>query len=80
MDGWLTMDRIFARTERRDEMVAFFRGGRSMGEGREDGRQGQARVDQGRPEQARAVAQGWTGRGWTGLGRTGECDGELQVG
>lgn len=39
----------------------FFRGGRSMGEGREDGRQGQGRA---------------AGQGWAGPDGTGECEGE----
>lgn len=65
MDGWMTMGRIFARTERRDKMVAFFgavgqwgRGGRTEGQG-----------------QGRAA-----GQGWTRPDGTGECEGELQVG
>lgn len=60
----MTMGRIFARTERRDKMVAFFgavgqwgRGGRTEGRGRAgQGQQGQ---------------QGRAGLDWTG---TGECD------
>lgn len=50
--GWMTMGRIFARTERRDKMVAFFgavgqwgRGGRTEGRGRA-GQQGRAGLGQ----------------------------------
>lgn len=60
MDGWMTMGRIFARTERRDKMVAFFgavgqwgRGGSTEGRGRA-GQQGSSRA-----------GLGWT---WAGLG------------
>lgn len=58
------MGRIFARTERRDKMVAFFgavgqwgRGGRTEGQG-----------------QGRAGPAGPAVQGWTGLDGTGECD------
>lgn len=63
MDGWMTMGRIFARTERRDKMVAFFgavgqwgRGGRTEDRGRA-GQQG-SRAGQGR------AGLDWTGRDW----------------
>lgn len=66
MDGWMDdngQDFCSHGTARQDG--GFFRGGRSMGEGREDGRQGQGRA---------AGQQGRAGLDWTGLDGTGECE------
>lgn len=68
----MTMGRIFARTERRDKMVAFFGAiGQWGGEG------GRKAGEAGAGQDRAGLAWGWTGLDWTGLGNARV---ELQMG
>lgn len=72
-DGWMDdngQDFCSHGTARQDG--GFFRGGRSMGEGREDGRAGAG--------QGQLGQQGRAGLDWTGLGNATRVRIELQVG